>query len=233
MKLVEMKDIKKVYNAGKRNACTVLNGLSLEVETGEMVAITGSSGCGKSTLMHILGCLDTQTEGSYLLRGKDVGTMDWNEKARLRNGEIGFVLQDFGLIEYQTVWDNLSIPLLFNPDTQKAQIRTKCLDALREVGMEGMGKEKVSTLSGGEKQRIAIARALINQPSLILADEPTGSLDHENAKRIMELLKEVNKQGNTIILVTHDREIAACCDRQLALAEGRLQDKLSNFEISR
>lgn len=223
MKLVEMKDIKKVYNAGKRNACTVLNGLSLEVDSGEMVAITGSSGCGKSTLLHILGCLDTQTGGTYLLQGGDVGAMDWNKKAVLRNREIGFVLQDFGLIEYQTVWDNLSIPLYFNPDVQKAQVRTKCLDALREVGMEGMGGEKVSTLSGGEKQRIAIARALINQPSLILADEPTGSLDHENAIRIMELLRKVNKQGNTIVLVTHDREIADGCDRQLELAEGRLR----------
>lgn len=222
MKLVELKNIKKVYNAEKGNARIVLNRLSLEVEAGEMVAITGSSGSGKSTLLHILGCLDIQTEGTYLLRGKDVSTMNWNEKARLRNAEIGFILQDFGLIEYQTVWDNLSIPLYFNHDVQKAQIRTKCLDALREVGMESMGREKVSTLSGGEKQRIAIARALINQPSLILADEPTGSLDHENSGRIMGLLKDINKRGNTIILVTHDSEVAACCDRQLALADGAL-----------
>lgn len=223
MKLVEMNNIKKVYNAEKKNVCTVLNNLSLDIEEGEMVAIMGSSGSGKSTLLHILGCLDTQTEGQYLFRGKNVDSMNWDEKATLRNEEIGFVLQDFGLIEYQTVLDNLLIPLYFNSGVKKSQMRSLCLDTLCEVGMEGMGTEKVNTLSGGEKQRIAIARALINQPSLILADEPTGSLDHANSERIMELLKTVNKKGNTIIIVTHDNRVAAVCDRQLELIDGVLQ----------
>lgn len=220
--LVELSHLKKIYHEKKKNACTVLKDVSLQIETGEMIAIMGKSGSGKSTLLNILGCLDTQTAGCYLLDGESVGQMDWDTRALIRNRRIGFVMQDFGLIEYQTVWDNLLIPLYFNETVRRQDMRQLCLDALRQTGMEGRGGEKVSTLSGGEKQRVAIARALINSPSLILADEPTGALDQENTDKILALLQQLHHAGRTIVIVTHDQQVADACDKTYKLVDGSL-----------
>ncbi len=217
MKLAEMKGITKIYANQAGQSRTVLDDLDLMIYEGDMVAIMGSSGCGKSTLLHILGCLDEQTSGTYMFKNDDVREMSWDEKAVLRNREIGFVLQDFGLIEYKTVLDNVAIPLRFNSQIPGNKVKTLCMAAIREVGLDGYATELVRKLSGGEKQRVAIARAIVNHPSLILADEPTGALDEENSVKIMELFQRLNEQGMTIVVVTHDPVVANTCKKTYKL----------------
>lgn len=222
MGLIKLEHISKIYNQGARNQVDALKDISLEVMEGELVALVGKSGAGKSTLLHILGCLSVPTTGVYSFEQNIIGSHDQKELAYLRNRGFGTVLQDFGLIEYRNVLDNVSVPLLFNSTVRKNEIRTLCMEALEKVDMLAYLKRPVWTLSGGEKQRIAIARALVNRPKVLLADEPTGSLDHYNTRIIMDIFLKLNDEGNTIILVTHDKDIANQCKRIVTVEDGKI-----------
>ena len=179
MSFIEIKNLKKIYNANKSIEVEALKSINLIIEKGDFCSIVGVSGSGKSTLLYILGCIDKQTEGTYLLEGKNVSMMSENELAQIRNKKIGFVLQDFGLIEEETVIENVRVPILFCKDKNLIRnFRNKAEKLLKDLGIENLKDKKVNLLSGGQRQRVAIARALINDPELILADEPTGSLDH-------------------------------------------------------
>ena len=223
MNLIEMKKINKMYNQGKRNAFHALKNIDFFVDEGDFVAIKGSSGAGKSTLLHIIGCLDTQTTGTYSFCGVCVEEMNQQQKAILRNREIGFVLQDFGLLEYQTVIESVSLPILFSNEVSILKCQSRCLSVLGEVGLQGYAHKKVRELSGGEKQRVAIARALINKPKLIVADEPTGALDEENATLIMNYLRKLNEAGTTIVIVTHDSTVADLCKTKYTMRYGEIR----------
>ena len=196
----------------------VLNGLSLTVRDGEMVAVRGKSGAGKSTLLHILGLLDVMDSGSYLLDDKDVSRLGNKEMARTRNKKIGFILQDYGLVEDETVLYNVGLPLMFS-SVKLSKIQPIAREKLKKAGVEDLGDKKVSVLSGGEKQRVAIARALVNDPDYIMADEPTGALDTGNADRVIEILKQLNDEGKTIIIVTHDDAVASACKRVITIED--------------
>ena len=209
MSFIEIKKLKKIYNANKSIEVEALKSINLIIEKGDFCSIVGVSGSGKSTLLYILGCIDKQTEGTYLLEGKNVSMMSENELAQIRNKKIGFVLQDFGLIEEETVIENVRVPILFCKDKNLIRnFRNKAEKLLKDLGIENLKDKKVNLLSGGQRQRVAIARALINDPELILADEPTGSLDTNTAQNIMNIFKELNKSGKTIIIVTHNMELA-------------------------
>ena len=212
MSFIEIKNLKKIYNANKSIEVEALKSINLIIEKGDFCSIVGVSGSGKSTLLYILGCIDKQTEGTYLLEGKNVSKMSENELAQIRNKKIGFVLQDFGLIEEETVIENVRVPILFCKDKNLIRnFRNKAEKLLKDLGIENLKDKKVNLLSGGQRQRVAIARALINDPELILADEPTGSLDTNTAQNIMNIFKELNKTGKTIIIVTHNMELAKRC----------------------
>lgn len=200
---------------------TVLNGLSLTVRDGEMVAVRGKSGAGKSTLLHILGLLDVMDSGSYLLDDKDVSRLGNREMAKTRNKKIGFILQDYGLVEDETVLYNVGLPLMFS-SVKLGKIQMIAREKLKKTGVEALCYKKVSVLSGGEKQRVAIARALVNDPDYILADEPTGALDTGNADRVIEILKQLNNEGKTIIIVTHDDAVASACKRVITIEDGQV-----------
>ena len=196
MSFIEIKNLKKIYNANKSIEVEALKSINLIIEKGDFCSIVGVSGSGKSTLLYILGCIDKQTEGTYLLEGKNVSKMSENELAQIRNKKIGFVLQDFWLIEEETVIENVRVPILFCKDKNLIRnFRNKAEKLLKDLGIENLKDKKVKLLSGGQRQRVAIARALINDPELILADEPTGSLDTNTAQNIMNIFKELNKKG--------------------------------------
>ncbi len=218
---IQLKNINKIYNKGKKNENHVLKDVSLTIDDGEMVAIIGRSGSGKSTLLHILGCLDTSSSGEYTLDGIHVNDLSEQERAMVRNTKIGYILQDFGLISEDTVLENVMLPMMFD-DTPMGKIKQRALDALRQVEMEQLQGNKVATLSGGEKQRTAIARALVKNPEYILADEPTGALDTENAEIFMENLIHLHEIGKTIIMVTHDLELASRLNRTCRIVDGEL-----------
>ena len=212
MSFIEIKNLKKIYNANKSIEVEALKSINLIIEKGDFCSIVGVSGSGKSTLLYILGCIDKQTEGTYLLEGKNVSMMSENELAQIRNKKIGFVLQDFGLIEEETVIENVRVPILFCKDKNLIRnFRNKA---------EKLKDKKVNLLSGGQRQRVAIARALINDPELILADEPTGSLDTNTAQNIMNIFKELNKSGKTIIIVTHNMELAKETQKCVKIKDG-------------
>jgi len=196
-----------------------LDGVSLNVEQGDMVAIIGASGSGKSTLMNIIGCLDKPTSGSYMLDGADVGRLNDNKLAELRSKKIGFVFQEFNLLSRATALANVELPLIYNGIRQKQKL---AITALERVGLGGRAKHKPTELSGGEQQRVAIARALINTPRLILADEPTGNLDSAATADIISIFKELNRDGITVILVTHEMDIAAQTQRTIRLLDGKI-----------
>lgn len=223
MGFLEIINVDKIYNNDKKDIPKViaLQNINLKIECGEMIAVVGKSGSGKSTLLHILGCLDMPTTGDYFIQGYSIKNKKDKELARLRNKFFGFILQDFGLIEHLTVEDNITIPLAFSANKI---IRRKSLytDILERTGMLKLRKQYVFKLSGGERQRVAIARALINDPDIILADEPTGSLDSENGKNIMEMFTELNKEGKTIVMVTHDQEVAGYCHKKIIISDGRI-----------
>lgn len=223
MEGIELININKIYNENEGNENIVLKNVSLKVKKGELIAIVGRSGSGKSTLLHVLGCLDQFTRGNYYLDGIDIGRLSNKEKAQLRNKKIGFILQDFGLIPDDTVLESVILPMMFD-NTKMSEIKKIALKKIQMVGMEKLINNKVSTLSGGEKQRTAIARALVKNPDYILADEPTGALDGENAKLFMEELKKLHKYGKTIIMVTHDLDLAKECERIIKISDGCLKE---------
>ena len=220
MALLELESITKTFV--EDGATTpVLHEISFAIEPGEFVAIMGPSGSGKSTLMNIIGLLDVATSGSYLFDGKNVENLSDNEQANVRKTKIGFVFQSFNLLPRQITLDNITLPMVYN-NTTKLQRAKRGHDLLEEVGLVDRGFYRPGQLSGGEKQRVAIARALANKPSLILADEPTGNLDTANGKKIMELILKLNKAGNTIIMVTHDHNLASQAHRVIELLDGRV-----------
>jgi putative ABC transport system ATP-binding protein len=223
---IQCDDIWKVYRLGDVDV-QALGGLSLRIEKGEFVAVMGSSGSGKSTLMNILGCLDRPTKGRYRLEGRDVGELQSDQLADIRNREIGFVFQSFNLIPRTSALENAQLPLLYRglPLTEQ---RARAVRVLQRVGLAGREHHYSTQLSGGQQQRVAIARALITSPSLLLADEPTGNLDTQSSREIMTMLDALNGEGITIILVTHEADIAAYARREIVLKDGKvLSDRMT------
>ena len=221
--LLELTGIEKTF-AARRGGASVkaLRGVDLAVDRGEMIAIRGSSGAGKSTLLHIIGCLDRPTKGSYLLDGKDVVQESAARLAQIRNRTFGFVMQHFALVDEDSALQNAAIPLLF-ARTSPSLAKARALQQLDHLGIAHLARRKTATLSGGEKQRVAIARALVNHPDVILADEPTGALDGENSAMIMEIFKTLHAEGKTIIIVTHEENVAGACQRIITLSDGQIR----------
>ena len=219
--MIEIKKLTKTYNYKKSNAFTALTDVSLTVDDGEMLAIIGKSGAGKSTLLHIIGCIDTFEKGEYTIDGVSVHKLSDKKLAQIRNEKVGIVMQDFALVEEYSVIENVKIPLYFARH-RKGNINTPALAALEKVGMKELAKKPVNKLSGGQKQRVAIARAIVNDPSFILADEPTGALDTKTSAEIMELFSALNKDGKTVIIITHDPGVAGACKRQIEISDGKL-----------
>lgn len=223
--LIQVQDLYKIYSLGDVDI-PALNGISLSIEAGEFVAIMGSSGSGKSTFMNILGCLDVPTRGSYFLNGIDIGSLNRDDLAHLRNQKIGFVFQGFNLLARTSALENVELPLLYGP-THARERRRKAMEALASVGLGGREDHHPNQLSGGQQQRVAIARALVNNPSIIMADEPTGNLDTKTSLEIMQLLTQLNgEQKITIILVTHEPDISTFTRRIIQFKDGQvLQDQ--------
>jgi len=219
--LIEVEDLAKQYMMGSQEVWA-LDGISLSIEEGEYVAVMGPSGSGKSTFMNMLGCLDTPTTGTYHLRGEDVSTFTDNELAEIRNREIGFVFQTFNLLPRVDCLRNAALPLIY-AGMSKAERRERAAEVLDSVGLGDRLDHRPNELSGGQRQRVATARALVNRPSLLLADEPTGNLDTETGAEIMQLLEALHRQGNTILLVTHEEDIARHARRIIHLRDGKLE----------
>lgn len=222
-KLISTENLWKIYQLGKQEV-KALSGVTLTISRNEFVALMGPSGSGKSTLMNIIGCLDTPTKGNYYLKGKLVSTLSDNELAYIRNSEIGFVFQVFNLLPRATAFHNVEIPLIYK-GAKKKEREEKTLNALEMVEMLDRKDHRPSELSGGERQRVAIARALVNEPSLLLADEPTGNLDSKTGQEILNLFQKIHSRGNTIIVVTHDRDIAQLAQRTVYLKDGKIIDR--------
>jgi putative ABC transport system ATP-binding protein len=219
--IIQLDNIKKSYYLGKQEL-KVLKGISLEVFKNEYVALMGPSGSGKSTLMNILGCLDSPSSGKYILNGEDVSKMQDDDLADVRNKEIGFVFQQFNLLPRLTAAENVALPLIYNGTSKK--IRTaQALEMLDRVGLADRSHHKPNELSGGQNQRVAIARALVNNPSIILADEPTGNLDSKTSVEIMHIFDKIQSEGNTVVLVTHEEDIAAYAHRIIRLKDGVIE----------
>src|SRR5690349_6989832 len=219
--IIHLERIVKSYFMGKQ-AVPVLKGISLTIFKNEYVALMGPSGSGKSTLMNLLGCLDSPTAGQYVLNGKDVSRMQDDELANVRNTEIGFVFQQFNLLPRLTAWENVALPLIYAGISKKER-NEKAHEMLKQVGLAERAHHKPNELSGGQCQRVAIARALINTPSLILADEPTGNLDSKTSVEIMELFQKIHDSGNTVVLVTHEEDIAHYAQRVIRLRDGVIE----------
>ena len=220
-RLIELRDVYKIYGEGLESEVRALDGVSLTVDQGEFVAIVGQSGSGKSTMMNVLGCLDIPTRGDYLLEGTDVRELTDKELSRIRNKEIGFIFQQYNLIQNLTVLENVELPLIYqgiNADDRYDM----AMDALARVGLSGRVKHKPTEMSGGQQQRVAIARAIATRPPIIMADEPTGALDSRTGHEVLEFLQQLNREGTSVILITHDNGIAATAPRCVRLADGRI-----------
>lgn len=228
--LIKTENLTKKYKLGKDNF-VALDKANLEIEEGEFVAIQGTSGAGKSTLLHILGCLDTADEGSYYLNGVNVFGLNDRKTAKLRNETIGFVLQDFSLINHKKVGFNVMLPLYFNR-TPSRKMKEMAHKALEAVGIDQQFDKKANQLSGGQRQRVAIARAIVNNPSVIFADEPTGALDSKTSKEVMTLFRKLNEKGIAVIIVTHDNEVADCCDRKIVISDGKIVFDSKNKSVA-
>jgi putative ABC transport system ATP-binding protein len=220
-KVIEMQNITRDFPLG-HEIIKVLKGIDLNVERGEYVALMGPSGSGKSTLMNLLGCLDTSTSGSYVLNGKDVSKMSDNELAEIRNKEIGFVFQTFNLMPRTTALENVALPMVY-AGASKSERTIRAKEVLTNVGLADRMDHKPNQLSGGQRQRVAVGRALVNRPSIILADEPTGNLDSKTSAEIMGLIDDIHAAGNTVIVVTHEEEIAAHAHRIIRLRDGMIE----------
>ena len=219
--LIQLDEITKIYDSGE-NAVQALRGVDVAIEKGEFVSIIGPSGSGKSTLMHILGCLDTPTTGKYWLDGEDVAEMSARALARVRNQKIGFVFQTFNLLPRASILKNVELPLLY-AGAGREERRERAFKALQRVGLEKRSRNRPNELSGGQRQRVAIARALVNDPSLILADEPTGNLDQKTGWEIIDIFRELASHDETIVLVTHDPGIAATTQRRVKIVDGLIE----------
>ena len=220
---IELKSVTKVYRSKGVEDVVALDDLTLEVRKGEFVAVCGVSGSGKSTLLHIIGCLDQPTSGTVLISGTDVSGLSDSALAKIRNDKIGIVLQDFALIPYRTAYDNVMVPLYFSKNKKNAHKRI--MESLEKTGVAALAKREIRKMSGGQKQRVAIARALVNNPDIILADEPTGQLDSKTKKEIADLFKTINSEGRTIVVVTHDDELAKTADRVVRIVDGKIVDQ--------
>ena len=218
--LVEFSDIYKIYKMGDEEV-HALDGISFKIYKGEFVSIVGQSGSGKSTCMNIIGCLDVSTSGQYKLNGKDISKYKKNELAEVRNKMLGFIFQQYNLLPKLNVMNNVALPLLY-AGKSKSEQKKRALEALDRVGLKDKAKNKPSQLSGGQQQRVSIARALAGSPSVILADEPTGALDSKTGREVMEFLKKLHSEGNTIILITHDNSIAAQTERIMRITDGKI-----------
>jgi len=223
--LIQIEDVHKIYQLGVHRV-HALRGITLSIEEGEYLAIMGASGSGKSTLMNILGCLDTPTSGSYRLKGSQVDRLDDDELAAIRNREIGFVFQTFNLLPRSTAAQNVELPLIY-AGKSTAERERRAREALQAVGLQERIHHRPNELSGGQNQRVAIARALVNQPSILLADEPTGNLDSRTSDEIMEILDALHARGHTVIIVTHEEEIAAHAKRIVRLRDGAIESDLA------
>lgn len=219
--LIKLENIVKNY-VNEELTTPALRGVSFEVKEGEFVAITGSSGSGKSTLMHIIGFLDKPTSGKYFFDGKDVSQFNDDKLAEIRNQKVGFVFQSYNLLPRTSVLDNVLLPTIYTPHLNKKVVIKKAKQILARVGLSNRINHRPNQLSGGEQQRVAIVRALINQPRLILADEPTGNLDSKSGQEVMEILQDLNEEGHTIIMVTHEKYVAECARRMIDLKDGEV-----------
>jgi putative ABC transport system ATP-binding protein len=218
--MITIKQMTKVYGMGG-TIVRALSGLNLQVSEGEMIAIMGPSGSGKSTLMNMIGCLDRPTAGEYMLAGKEVGQIDDNDRAEVRNRHIGFIFQGFNLLPKLTALQNVETPLIYRGISAKKR-REVAMGALKVVGLGERGHHKPSELSGGQQQRVAIARAIASQPSILLGDEPTGALDSRTGQEVLAIFPDLNRQGRTVVLVTHDEHVAAHCKRVVVLRDGKI-----------
>ena len=219
--LIDIKDLYKIYNEGQESEVRALDGVSLQIDNGEFVAIVGASGSGKSTLMNVLGCLDVPTYGQYFLDGTDVTSLSDKQLARIRNREIGFIFQGYNLLQELDALDNVILPLIYRgtPLWDRADI---AMAALARVGMDGRAHHRPSQMSGGQQQRVAIARAIATHPPIIMADEPTGALDSRTGKHVLEILHGLHDDGSTVILITHDNGIAATAERIVRISDGAI-----------
>lgn len=221
--MIKISNLSKIYNYKKANAFQALYDVNLNIDEGEMAAIIGASGAGKSTLLHILACIDNYQSGEYYLDGVFVNSNSEKNLAKIRNEKIGMVMQDFALIDDFSSVQNVMLPLDFSAKKDKDK-KKKALAVLESVGMSDFANNRSNNLSGGQKQRVAIARAIVNDPAIILADEPTGALDSKTSAEIMDLFKSLNRQGRTVIIVTHDPNVARQCDRIIEISDGRIVD---------
>ena len=219
--LIDIRDLYKIYNEGKESEVRALDGVSLQIDKGEFVAIVGQSGSGKSTMMNVLGCLDIPTYGEYFLEGTDIGSLTDKQLARIRNREIGFIFQGYNLIQELDALENVTLPLIYR-GVSVFDREDMAMAALAKVGMDGRAHHRPSEMSGGQQQRVAIARAIATSPPIIMADEPTGALDSKTGKHVLEILRDLYRGGTTILLITHDDGIAATAKRVVRLSDGKI-----------
>jgi len=228
--LIELKNVYKIYSEGLESEVRALDGVTLNIERGEFVAIVGQSGSGKSTMMNVLGCLDIPTHGDYLLDGVDVKELTDRQLSHIRNRQIGFIFQQYNLIQSLNVLENVELPLIYQGVGAERR-RDMAIEALNQVGLAGRMKHKPSEMSGGQQQRVAIARAIATKPPIVMADEPTGALDSHTGHEVLQFLQKLNKAGSTVILITHDNSIAATARRCVRLSDGKIvEDHLQEVD---